>query len=100
MLKETTVYVPSNEESLLFVGEYVCSYDHNEIEDCVIKKEGYFHTKEELITLLGSLWDESCTATEEENGIEYATNRIASNETIKRREQFINSLFNTEEDGK
>ena len=88
-LKETTVYVPTDDETNFMVkdishGDYVT--------DVFLKKNQFLFDKEELIELLGSVWDRSF-----KNG---KMSGMGITYYAPTKEQFINSLFNTEEDGK
>ncbi len=81
-LKETTVYVPMD-------GVTKKQISREGILDLMREWEGYFFSHQELIELLGSVWD---------SGFSY---HGGSDELIEElKNDVITSLFNTEEDGK
>lgn len=121
ILKERTVYVEItefNENKVPIIPAKFLTYPHTEEPHLLEKWEGYFHTKEELIELLGSVWDEACT--QMLNGIQagflhpqhqskfklsdreliQAIGETIGNYPIPDNDKYINNLFNTEEYGK
>jgi hypothetical protein len=99
ILKETVVYVEItefNENKVPIIPAKFLTYPHTEEPHLLEKWNGYFFTKEELVGLLGSVFQagKSRGVAEEVEGI-----HIDRADDTPDEEQFINSLFNTEEDG-
>lgn len=83
-LKETTVYVPTRNKS---------DFGIIDPEFGVLNaylRTGFFLTKESLIELLGSVWD-GCNRFS-------IFDRDSAGNKIPNKQEFITSLFNTEED--
>lgn len=94
-LKETTVYVPitghnKNTAPIIF-AQFMRS--GNQFESVFFEEypKHYYLSKEELIELLGSVWDGGFR-----NG---KMNGMGLTYDAPTKKQFINSLFNTEKDG-
>lgn len=93
-LNETTVYVPTLKKDAPYE---ICSWDmRDDGDDWTVpetnatKEIGYFHTKEELTELLSSVFDAG-------NKRGWSGYPNTDNHTQPTKEQFIQSLFNTEE---
>lgn len=98
-LKETTVYLPTPHI------KHISGLLDNLLTDKIFEeKTGYFHTKESLIELLGSVFDKCWSETGDGwNGEIQPLNYITEKENemyLEVKESVIQSLFNTEEDGK
>lgn len=104
ILKETTVYVPTTLSDMDY--QTVLADVSNDSTDTLYlnKRQLFTFNKEQLIALLGSVWDKCWAETGDGwNGEIHPLNYITERENkmyLEVKESIIQSLFNTEEDVK
>ena len=100
ILKENTVYVPIGINEVSEKTFVTMSKVRGQIH---LKKDNLFaFSKEELIELLGSVFDEGSGSCVNNTDPTYEDSQCFTDwdKVNKQKEQFIQSLFNIEEDGK